>query len=102
MQSLEQALKNNTGAGPVAEWLSSTLCFSSPGFHQFGSWAKTWHHSSSHAEMASHTAQPEGPTTRIYNYVLGGFGEEKKKKIIIIIMQKSTTKKANRESKMEY
>ena len=23
--------------------------------------------------------QPEGPTTRIYNYVLGDFGEEKKK-----------------------
>ena len=22
----------------------------------------------------------EGPTTRIYNYVLGGFGEKKKKK----------------------
>ena len=25
-------------------------------------------------------AQPEGPTARIYNYVLGVFGEEKKKK----------------------
>ena len=25
-------------------------------------------------------AQPEGPTTRIYNYVLGGFEEKKKKK----------------------
>ena len=25
-------------------------------------------------------AQPEGPTTRIYNYVLGGFGEKKRKK----------------------
>ena len=30
--------------------------------------------------QASHTAQPEGPTPRIYNYVLGGFGEKKKKK----------------------
>ena len=30
--------------------------------------------------MVSHIAQPEGPTTRIYNYVLGGFGEKKKKK----------------------
>ena len=28
--------------------------------------------------MVSHRAQPEGPTTRIYNYVLGGFGEKKK------------------------
>ena len=24
--------------------------------------------------------QPEGPTTGIYNYVLGGFGEKKKRK----------------------
>ena len=35
--------------------------------------------SSGHAEVASHTAQPEGPATRIYNYVLGGFGEKKTK-----------------------
>ena len=33
-----------------------------------------------HAEAASHMPQPEGPTTRIYNYALGGFGEKKKKK----------------------
>ena len=33
---------------------------------------------SSHAETASHIAKPEGPTTRIYNYVLGGFGEKRK------------------------
>ena len=32
------------------------------------------------AEVASHIAQPEGPTTRIYNYVLGDVGEKKKKK----------------------
>ena len=25
------------------------------------------------------SAQPEGPTTRIYNYGLGGFGEKKEK-----------------------
>ena len=25
-------------------------------------------------------AQPEARTTRVYNYVLGGFGEKKKKK----------------------
>ena len=30
----------------------------------------------------SHVAQLEGPTTRIYNYVLGGFGKKKKKKKI--------------------
>ena len=26
-------------------------------------------------------AQPEGPTTRIHNYLLGGLGEKKKKEI---------------------
>ena len=31
-----------------------------------------------HAEAASHIAEPEGPTTGIYNYVLGGFGEKKR------------------------
>ena len=31
-------------------------------------------------EAASHIPQPEGPTTRIYTYVLGGFGKKKKKK----------------------
>ena len=30
--------------------------------------------------MTSYIAQPEGPTARIYNYVLVGFGEKKKKK----------------------
>ena len=33
-----------------------------------------------HAGAASHIAQPEALTTRIYNYVLRGFGEKKKKK----------------------
>ena len=36
--------------------------------------------SSGHAEAGSHIANPEGPTTGIYNYVLGGFREKKKKK----------------------
>ena len=30
--------------------------------------------------MASHIEQLEEPTTKIYNYVLGGFGEKNKKK----------------------
>ena len=30
--------------------------------------------------MVSHKAQPEGPTARVYNYVLGGFEKKKKKK----------------------
>ena len=35
---------------------------------------------SSDPVAVSHIAEQEGPTTRIYNYVLGGFGEKKKKK----------------------
>ena len=42
--------------------------------------AQTRDCSSSHAEVASYIIQPEGPTTRIYNYVVGGFGEKKKNK----------------------
>ena len=40
-------------------------------------------HGSTHqamVEAASHIAQPEALTTRIYNFVLRGFGEKKKKK----------------------
>ena len=55
------------------------LRFGNPGFHQFRSWAQTRHRSSGHAEAASHMPQLEGPTTEIYNYVLGGFGEKKQK-----------------------
>ena len=44
---------------------------------QFRSWVRTWHHSLGHAEAASHIPQLEGPTTEIYNYVLGGFREKK-------------------------
>ena len=47
---------------------------------QFRSCARTWHRWSGHAEAASHMAQPEGRTTRIYNYLLRGFGEKKNKK----------------------
>ena len=65
------------GAGPVAKWLHSRVPLWVPGFRQFGSWARTWHHLS-RAEIVSHIAQPEG-TTRIHKYVLGGFGEMKKK-----------------------
>ena len=34
----------------------------------------------SHAEAASHIAELERSTTRVYNYILGGFGEKKKRK----------------------
>ena len=72
------------GASPVAEWSICVLLFGGPGFHHFGSWVRTWHCSSGHAEVPSHIAQPEALTTRIHNYVLGAFWEknkEKKKKI---------------------
>ena len=64
----------------MAEWLS--LCAPLWWFRvlRFRCWARTWHCSLSHAEAVSHRAQPEGCTTRVYNYVLGGFREKKKKK----------------------
>ena len=55
-------------------------CFSRLGFLWFRSWVPTWYRSSSHAEAVSHIAEVEGPTTRIYIYVLGGIGEKKEKK----------------------
>ena len=63
----------------MAEQLSSCALLQWSGFHQFGPWAQTWHCSSSHAEAAPHVAEPKGPTTRIYNYVLGVLWEKKKK-----------------------
>ena len=32
-----------------------------------------------HAQVVSHMPKLEGLTTKMYNYVLGGFGEEKQK-----------------------
>ena len=49
------------------------------GFASFAPGRQHGKHSSCHAEAASHIAEPEAPTTRIYNYVLGGFGEKEKK-----------------------
>ena len=64
------------GAGSVAQWLSSHALLLRPRVSPV--WILT-HRSWGHVEMASHIAQLEGPTTRIYNYVLGGFGGKKKK-----------------------
>ena len=47
-------------------------------FRWFESWARTWHCSSDHAEVASHMPQLEGPTTK-YTTIPGGFGEKKEK-----------------------
>ena len=65
--------------GP-SPWPCGEVCalrFGGPGF---GSWARTWHPSLGHVEVASHMPLLEGPTTKIYNYVLGGFGEKKSRK----------------------
>ena len=64
----------------MTEWLSSRTLLRWPRVLWFGSWAQIWHCSPGHAEVASCVAQPEVLTTRIYNYVLGGFGEKMKKK----------------------
>ena len=67
------------GSGPMAEWFSCAPLWQ-PRFPQFRSWARTWHHSPGHAEVASRMAQPEPLTAGIYSYVLGGFGEKKKRR----------------------
>ena len=74
------------------------LHFGGPGFHWFRSWARTWHHLPNHAEVASHIAQPEGPTTRIYNYVLEGLEEkekERKRRLATDISSGANIKKKN-------
>ena len=76
------------------------LRFGGPGFHQFSSQAQTWHRSSGHAEAASHMPQLEGHVTRIYNDVLGSFGEKKKKKDWQdLLAQVSIFKKKSQETK---
>ena len=64
----------------MAEWLSLHAPLWWPRVSLVRILGADMHHSSGHAEAASHMPQPEGPTTKIYNYVLGGFGEKKKKK----------------------
>ena len=68
------------GPGPVAQWLSSQALLQLPWVSPVWIPLRTWHLSSGHAEAASHIAKPEGPITRICNYVLGGVGEKKGKK----------------------
>ena len=66
--------------GRVVKFLYSTA--GGPVFHQFESWARTWHHSSSHAAAASHMPQLEGPTTKNTQLCTGDlWGEKGKNKI---------------------
>ena len=55
------------------------LCYGGPGFCRFGSWARTWHHLSGHAEVASHVPQLEGSTTKNIQLCTGGVWGEKGK-----------------------
>ena len=95
----------NTGEEPVP-WPSSSvrmLHFSSTGLHWFGYQARTRHHSSGHVEAVSHMTQLEGPTTKIYNYVLGGFGEKKqeKKRLATVVSSGADLEKKKREKQLE-
>lgn len=67
------------GGRPCGRVVKLVLSFSGPGFRQFRSWVQTWYHASGHAEAASHRAQREGPATRVYSYVVGGFGGKKRR-----------------------
>ena len=72
-------LKVLSEAGPVAK-LVKFVSSASPAQGFTGSDPGCGPSTTHHAEATSYIAQPEGPTTTIYNYVLGGFGEKKKKK----------------------
>ena len=67
----------------MTRWLSSHALLQQPRLSLVQILGAKWHHSSGHGEVASHMPQLEGPTTKIYNYVMGGVGGEKaeKKKI---------------------
>ena len=70
----------NEEASAVAEWLGLPAPLLRPSVSPVWSWVQTWPRSSGHAEAVPYVAQPEGPTIRIYNYVLGSCGEKKEKK----------------------
>ena len=62
----------------MAEWLSPHALLRWPRVSRILAW--TWHRSSGHIEAVSHMPRLEGPATKIYNYVPGGFSEIKQKK----------------------
>ena len=61
----------------MAEWLSSHIPLRQPRVSLVRILGTDMAPLISYAEVASPVPQLEGPTTRIYNYVLGGFGEKK-------------------------
>ena len=79
MREINEDLNRDQPRGGVVK--VRVLGLGSPGFHWFGSWARTWYLSSGHVEEASYMPQLEGPTTeKIYNYILGTVGEKKQEK----------------------
>ena len=80
----------------MAKWLSSRALLQQPRVRQFRSWAQTWHRSSSHAEVASHIAQPERPASRIYSYIraLGSKKKEEDWQQMLAQGQSSSPRKA--------
>ena len=72
--------KTNEGQGhPCGQMVKFPLCFGGPGFRWFGSWARTWHRSLGHPEVAFHMPQLEGPTTKNIQLCIGGLWGEKGK-----------------------
>ena len=65
----------------MADWLSLTLCLR-PRVSPVRILGTDLALLIKPAEVACHIAEPKGPTTSIYNYVLGCLGEKKKKKKI--------------------
>ena len=64
----------------MAEWLSSRAPLQGPGFAGLDPGHGPTHCSSGHVVAASHIEEVQGVTTRIYNYVLGLWGEKKEKR----------------------
>ena len=63
----------------MAEWLSSRAPLRRSRISLVQILGADMHRSSGHVEAVSHVLQLEGPTSKIYNYILGGFGEKKQK-----------------------
>ena len=61
-------------AGPVAEWLGSCALLQWPRVSPVQILGVDLALLIRPCEVVSHIAEPEGPATRIYNYVLGDYG----------------------------
>ena len=59
---VSKAIPEGWPRGRVVKFLRSAA--GGPVFRWFESWARTWHCSSNHAEVASHMPQLEEPTTK--------------------------------------